>query len=98
MRLLAVTVKVKIMMKLRRTRRLIQRRKGGSRPCFRGSPSFRLIDGILLTKFDTIDDKVGAALSMLYISGSPMMFVGCGQSYTDLKKLNVKSIVKTLLK
>jgi hypothetical protein len=26
------------------------------------------------------------------------MFVGCGQSYTDLKKLNVKSIVKTLLK
>ncbi|CAL0304935.1 unnamed protein product [Lupinus luteus] len=58
----------------------------------------RLIDGILLTKFDTIDDKVGAALSMVYISGSPVMFVGCGQSYTDLKKLNVKSIVKTLLK
>ncbi|WOH02805.1 hypothetical protein DCAR_0522195 [Daucus carota subsp. sativus] len=62
------------------------------------SSSLRLIDGILLTKFDTIDDKVGAALSMVYISGSPVMFVGCGQSYTDLKKLNVKSIVKTLLK
>ncbi|TYJ25196.1 hypothetical protein E1A91_A07G032200v1 [Gossypium mustelinum] len=58
----------------------------------------RLIDGILLTKFDTIDDKVGAALSMVYISGAPVMFVGCGQSYTDLKKLHVKSIVKTLLK
>uniref|UniRef100_A0A0C9RQF1 TSA: Wollemia nobilis Ref_Wollemi_Transcript_2289_2327 transcribed RNA sequence n=1 Tax=Wollemia nobilis TaxID=56998 RepID=A0A0C9RQF1_9CONI len=62
------------------------------------SANSRLIDGILLTKFDTIDDKVGAALSMVYISGSPVMFVGCGQSYTDLKKLNVKSIVKTLLK
>ncbi|KAF6172814.1 hypothetical protein GIB67_034666 [Kingdonia uniflora] len=62
------------------------------------SPSTRLIDGILLTKFDTIDDKVGAALSMVYISGAPVMFVGCGQSYTDLKKLNVKSIVRTLLK
>ncbi|KAL8139286.1 hypothetical protein V2J09_005307 [Rumex salicifolius] len=62
------------------------------------SPSPRLIDGILLTKFDTIDDKVGAALSMVYISGAPVMFVGCGQSYTDLKKLNVKSIIKTLLK
>ncbi|KAF5802944.1 putative signal recognition particle, SRP54 subunit, GTPase domain, AAA+ ATPase [Helianthus annuus] len=62
------------------------------------SPSPRLIDGILLTKFDTIDDKVGAALSMVYISGAPVMFIGCGQSYTDLKKLNVKSIVKTLLK
>nr|DAD27455.1 TPA_asm: hypothetical protein HUJ06_028923 [Nelumbo nucifera] len=62
------------------------------------SPNAMLIDGILLTKFDTIDDKVGAALSMVYISGAPVMFVGCGQSYTDLKKLNVKSIVKTLLK
>ncbi|XP_075514519.1 uncharacterized protein LOC142549450 [Primulina tabacum] len=62
------------------------------------SPNPRLIDGILLTKFDTIDDKVGAALSMVYVSGAPVMFVGCGQSYTDLKKLNVKSIVKTLLK
>ncbi|XP_030953401.1 signal recognition particle receptor subunit alpha-like [Quercus lobata] len=62
------------------------------------TPSSRLIDGILLTKFDTIDDKVGAALSMVYISGAPVMFVGCGQSYTDLKKLNVKSIVRTLLK
>ncbi|XP_022937907.1 signal recognition particle receptor subunit alpha-like [Cucurbita moschata] len=62
------------------------------------SPNPRLIDGILLTKFDTIDDKVGAALSMVYISGAPVMFVGCGQSYTDLKKLNVKSIVKTLIK
>ncbi|KAH0941018.1 hypothetical protein HID58_000655 [Brassica napus] len=62
------------------------------------SGTTRLIDGILLTKFDTIDDKVGAALSMVYISGAPVMFVGCGQSYTDLKKLNVKAIVKTLLK
>ncbi|ONK71511.1 uncharacterized protein A4U43_C04F9400 [Asparagus officinalis] len=60
-------------------------------------PNARLIDGILLTKFDTIDDKVGAALSMVYICGAPVMFVGCGQSYTDLKKLNVKFIVKTLL-
>jgi len=58
----------------------------------------RLIDGILLSKFDTVDDKVGAALSMVYVSGAPVMFVGCGQSYTDLKKLNVKSIVNTLLK
>ncbi|KAF5759788.1 putative signal recognition particle, SRP54 subunit, GTPase domain-containing protein [Helianthus annuus] len=58
------------------------------------SQSPKLIDGILLTKFDTIDDKVGAALSMVYISGAPVMFIGRGQSYTDLKKLNVKAIVK----
>ncbi|CAL4910406.1 unnamed protein product [Urochloa decumbens] len=65
---------------------------------FSSVPAARLIDGILLSKFDTVDDKVGAALSMVYVSGAPVMFVGCGQSYTDLKKLNVKSIVNTLLK
>ena len=57
----------------------------------------KLIDGIVLSKFDTVDDKVGAALSMVYTSGAPVMFVGCGQTYTDLRKLNVKSIVKILL-
>lgn len=36
------------------------------------------IDGIVLTKFDTIDDKVGAALTMVYTSGAPIMFVGVG--------------------
>ncbi len=41
--------------------------------------------------------QVGAALSMVYVSGVPVMFVGCGQTYTDLKKLNVKSLVKSLL-
>ncbi|GAB4818620.1 hypothetical protein N2152v2_005666 [Parachlorella kessleri] len=57
-----------------------------------------IIDGIVLTKFDTIDEKVGAALSMVYTSGAPIMFVGCGQTYPDLKRLNVKSVVKSLLK
>lgn len=58
----------------------------------------QIIDGIVLTKFDTIDDKVGAALSMVYASGAPVMFVGCGQTYVDLKKLNVRSVVASLLK
>ena len=57
----------------------------------------RLIDGIVLTKFDTIDDKVGAAISMSYTAGQPIVFVGTGQSYADLKKLNVKTVVHTLL-
>jgi signal recognition particle receptor subunit alpha len=57
----------------------------------------RGIDGIILTKFDTIDDKVGAALSMVYTSGAPVVFVGCGQTYPDLRQLNVKHIVNILL-
>ena len=42
--------------------------------------------------------QVGAALSMVYVSGAPIMFVGCGQTYVDLKRLNVKSVVRSLLK
>lgn len=57
----------------------------------------RVIDGILLTKYETVDDKVGSALSMVYTSGAPIMFIGCGQTYTDLKSLNVREIVRALL-
>ncbi|XP_076310499.1 signal recognition particle receptor subunit alpha-like isoform X2 [Tachypleus tridentatus] len=57
-----------------------------------------LIDGIVLTKFDTIDDKVGAAISMTYITGQPIVFVGTGQTYTDLKNLNAKAVVHALMK
>lgn len=56
------------------------------------------IDGIVLTKFDTIDDKVGSAISMTYISGQPIVFVGTGQTYTDLKSLNSKAVVAALMK
>ena len=41
--------------------------------------------------------QVGAALSMVYESGAPIMFVGCGQTYTDIRKLNVKHVVNSLL-
>jgi signal recognition particle receptor subunit alpha len=54
------------------------------------------VDGIVLTKFDTIDDKVGAALSMSYKSGQPVTFVGTGQKYIHLKKLNVNIVIKHL--
>jgi signal recognition particle receptor subunit alpha len=58
----------------------------------------RQIDGIILSKFDTVDDKVGAAVSMSHVTGKPIVFVGTGQTYTDLRKLNVTSLVDTLLK
>uniref|UniRef100_H3BEB1 SRP receptor subunit alpha n=1 Tax=Latimeria chalumnae TaxID=7897 RepID=H3BEB1_LATCH len=58
----------------------------------------RLIDGIVLTKFDTIDDKVGAAISMTYITGQPIVFVGTGQTYCDLRSLNANAVVSALMK
>ncbi|KAH8265742.1 hypothetical protein KR026_009386 [Drosophila bipectinata] len=57
-----------------------------------------IIDGIVLTKFDTIDDKVGAAISMTYITGQPIVFVGTGQTYADLKAINVTAVVNSLMK
>ncbi|XP_017076999.1 signal recognition particle receptor subunit alpha homolog [Drosophila eugracilis] len=57
-----------------------------------------IIDGIVLTKFDTIDDKVGAAISMTYITGQPIVFVGTGQTYADLKAINVNAVVNSLMK
>ncbi|OLY84935.1 Signal recognition particle receptor subunit alpha-like protein [Smittium mucronatum] len=58
----------------------------------------RSIDAIILSKFDTIDDKVGAALTMTYITGKPIIFVGTGQTYTDLRGIRVASVVSSLLK
>lgn len=57
----------------------------------------RGIDGLLLTKYDTVDDKVGAALSMVYVSGQPVVFVGTGQKYPNLKKLQAKEVCNALL-
>merc|ERR1712203_158887 len=56
------------------------------------------IDGIVLTKFDTIDDKGGSAMAMTYITGQPIVFVGTGQTYTDLKTINSKAVVQLLMK
>ncbi|EKM82819.1 hypothetical protein AGABI1DRAFT_89509 [Agaricus bisporus var. burnettii JB137-S8] len=57
----------------------------------------RGIDGMLVTKWDTVDDKVGAALSMTYVTGQPIIFVGCGQTYTDLRQLKVANVVQAIL-
>jgi len=57
----------------------------------------RLLDGIILTKFDTIDDKVGAAISMAHTTGRPIFFIGTGQRYVDFKRLNVKRVINALL-
>ncbi|KAJ7632204.1 signal recognition particle binding protein [Roridomyces roridus] len=62
-----------------------------------GGGKERGIDGMLVTKWDTVDDKVGAALSMTYVTGQPIIFVGCGQTYTDLRQLRVGNVVQAIL-
>ncbi len=59
--------------------------------------SNRQIDGIVLTKFDTVDDKVGAALTMSFCTKKPIYFVGTGQTYTDLRRFDAASVSHALL-
>lgn len=53
------------------------------------------IDGIVLSKAD-VDEKGGAAISVSYVTKKPIMFIGTGQTYDDLKPFDKKEIIKTL--
>jgi signal recognition particle receptor subunit alpha len=54
------------------------------------------VDGIILSKFDTVGDKIGAAISMVYSNNIPIIFLGCGQTYTDLRRFDVETFAKVL--
>jgi signal recognition particle receptor subunit alpha len=56
----------------------------------------RRIDGLILTKYDTVSDKVGAALTLTHETGTPILFAGTGQKYHHLKRLSVPSVVNSL--
>lgn len=45
------------------------------------------IDGAILTKVDA-DPSGGAALSIAYITGRPVIYVGVGQNYGDLRRFD----------
>ncbi len=53
------------------------------------------IDGIILTKFD-VDDKGGAPLSISYVTKKPILFIGKGQNYSDLKIFDKKDVLDNL--
>jgi fused signal recognition particle receptor len=50
------------------------------------------IDAVILTKVDA-DAKGGAALSIRYATGAPVIFVGTGQEYKDLEPFGAKWMV-----
>ena len=53
------------------------------------------IDGIILSKAD-VDEKGGASISVAYVTKKPILFIGTGQTYDDLKEFNKKEIIQTL--
>lgn len=56
----------------------------------------RKIDSIILTKLDTVDDKIGQVLNFTFSANSPIMFLGVGQSNVDLKALDPDLISEIL--
>ena len=52
-------------------------------------------DGIILSKAD-VDEKGGAAISVSYITGKPVLYLGVGQEYDDLEEFDKAKIIKNL--
>ena len=54
------------------------------------------IDGAILTKIDA-DPSGGAALSIAYVTGRPVVYVGTGQGYDDLQRFDPQWFARRLL-
>ncbi len=54
-------------------------------------------DGVILTKADA-DVRGGAALSIVYSTGKPVLFLGVGQGYDDLVPFDTQKFLDSLLK
>jgi fused signal recognition particle receptor len=53
------------------------------------------IDGIVLSKAD-VDEKGGAAISVSHVTGKPILYLGIGQNYEDLKEFDPSIVLKSL--
>ena len=53
------------------------------------------IDGIILCKAD-VDEKGGAAISVSYVTGKPILYLGTGQKYEDLQVFEPELITESL--
>lgn len=61
---------------------------------FRGK---RSLDGFIISKCDTVGDMIGSLVSMVHATGIPVVFLGVGQHYGDLRTLSVDHTVKLLM-
>lgn len=56
----------------------------------------RGLDFFIISKVDTVGDLVGAMINMVMATKVPILFIGTGQTYTDINKLSVKRVVGML--
>ncbi|MGY5856093.1 MAG: signal recognition particle-docking protein FtsY, partial [Candidatus Thorarchaeota archaeon] len=54
------------------------------------------IDGAILTKVDA-DPSGGAALSVAFVTGRPVIYVGVGQNYEDLERFDPEWFAERLI-
>lgn len=57
----------------------------------------RCLDFFIISKCDTVGDLIGSMVNMVYATGIPILFVGTGQTYTDLRTLSVDWAVNLLM-
>ena len=57
----------------------------------------RGLDGFIISKCDTVGEMVGTLVSMVHATGIPVVFLGTGQHYGDLRTLSVDSTVGLLM-
>ncbi len=53
------------------------------------------IDGIVLSKAD-VDEKAGTILSVGFVTGKPIYYLGVGQEYGDLERFTKKRVLENL--
>jgi len=58
----------------------------------------RRLDGFIISKCDTVGDMVGTLVSMVHATGIPVLFLGTGQHYSDLRVLKAESVVELLMR
>jgi signal recognition particle receptor subunit alpha len=57
----------------------------------------RNVDGFIVSKCDTVGDMIGTVVSMVHATGIPVVFLGVGQHYGDLRNLSVQWAVNLLM-
>ncbi|KAK7750011.1 hypothetical protein SLS62_008002 [Diatrype stigma] len=57
----------------------------------------RRLDGFIISKCDTVGDMVGTLVSIVHATNVPVLFVGVGQHYSDIRNFSVKWAVEKLL-
>lgn len=57
----------------------------------------RNLDFFIISKCDTVGELLGTMVNMVYATSIPILFIGVGQTYTDLRTLSVEWAVNSLL-